>query len=421
MDSTLESAPSAAGSTANSVPPWEWANPQVGYKGVIPNLRSLTMHPLGLLLTEFLHREKHQNLLEGFPEALTRHQLPESKVGEDIELIEGIAHVVENWAKPKPKVDDSQTELKDGKAESAKKEEKTQVKRKDAADLSNKEEEAACAKNEVEDQSDEDVLGDALVSGSARAVPGRAVEEEKKRWVGEQAVTKALVNELCSEWNGDDGNHQDRFPLEFTFYQNLIMVWEAVAKAPASVSTGTDQEVSGSATGRKSHVENKGSAATTNDHNNSASTDQDLPLLLIQMGLDSDHDRNRWWKKLDQVFVDVQVLSDSGQLQKPMLVNVLNLGTRPPGVVTGRFGVFLVTPKAKKEFRVALVWHKDCDGLYDVARYFVKVLRASELVLKWNRPDFSTEDLVFENLGPHCCRIGEEVRVSKTVQAHAPC
>jgi hypothetical protein len=363
MDSTLESAPSAAGSTAKSVPPWELANRQAGYKGVVPNLRSLTMHPLGLLLTEFLHREKHRNLLEGFPEALTRHQLPESKAGEDTELIQRIAHVVENWAKPKRKVDDLQTELKDepnkdGKAESAKKEKKTQTKRKDAADQSNKEEETACAKNEEEYQSDEDVLGDALVSGSTRAVSGRAAEEEKKRLVGEQALTKALVNELASKWNGDEGNlhHQDRFPLGFTCCQNVIEVWETAASAPALVSTGTDQEVCGCATGRKSQVENKDSLAETNVHNNSAVTDQNLPpALLIEMGQDSDHDRNHWWKKSDQAFLDVQAICDSGELQKPILVNVHVLGTRPSGIVTGRFGVFLVTPKATKEFRVALL------------------------------------------------------------------
>jgi hypothetical protein len=200
-------------------------------------------------------------------------------------------------------------------------------------------------------------------------------------------LTTSLAKNVASLWKGDGRvrvMHENRLPWGRSFSKADIMVLD--------VGSGEKHE--------------------------------DLAVLLIEMALSN----SQWWKKLHHGLMYIQSLPSHDMLQKPMLLTVFTMDAPPQKDSSERVrefagaqvGVFLVMPKGcKKDFRMALLWREHTEKQEDVAKWFARIQRATELVAKWNKIEASGEDLDYEYLAPHCCRIGDEVRMLEAVEVLA--
>jgi hypothetical protein len=157
----------------------------------------------------------------------------------------------------------------------------------------------------------------------------------------------------------------------------------------------------------------------------------DPAVLLIEVGISDDHSSDFWWLKADQAFMYVRALRANGLFRQPMLVAILTISFEKGEKCAGRecvrsfrtcrLGVFLATPKNIMDYRAALLWHTEFNDnlrehklassarLHHIAYVFAKLLNDTRYVMDGNAdPEYEKS---YEYLGPHCCRLGDKVRV----------
>jgi hypothetical protein len=142
--------------------------------------------------------------------------------------------------------------------------------------------------------------------------------------------------------------------------------------------------------------------------------------LLVNVGLKHDE----WWKKFDQAVMHVNGMDQN--LVGALLVAVVTVQAKhdddaaPRGAFeSGRIGLFLATPPGKgteapPERRISLLWHTETESLRSLSDAFGRALFASTRLLpEWLEASQQMMDRgEYRSLGPHCCRIKDEVRVA---------
>jgi hypothetical protein len=371
-EENLDSASSTDSGSCGSV-----ASAGHGYAGIRHRNCSLTMHPLGFLLTDLLHRETH-GLLE-LPAKLkdSRFELCAQK---DEVLEAQLEKVLSKWVEDNMKEEDNST----------------------VSERNFPPTDPSAGKQEEESKSD---------------------EEEPKQpgimWSKEDDLTRLLVEAMTQVWTGDGSwsvTHQELLPWDGSHCRTNILVQD----------TSTIQNDGTATFPMAAPSTRKASAATDrrgNDQKDSTTAAKNAnAALLVEVGLASED----WWKKVDQCFMYAETLMERDQLQKPMLLTVFIVDAQKPqdstknDVKGGRLGVFLVVPardpSGQKDFRVALLWRCQWLELKDLAKPLVRILRATEFVMKWNHG--KCKKLDYEYLGRHCCRIDQEVRNSPSASVH---
>jgi hypothetical protein len=287
-----------------------------GYNGCLSKVRSLTMHPLGFLLTDLFHRKPQEGGLT-LPAQLEKFRSHQSDETGENAVETKFASLLQWWLK------------------------KSRV---------------------------------------------RGGKKKSREWRNGRDLTTLLAKSMAPFWRDDARvrvTHENRLPWGRTFSKADIMV----------VGAGSGEK------------------------------HEDLAVLMIEMGLSN----SQWWKKLHHGIMYIESLLSLDMLQKPMLLTVFTVDAPPHKdssekirEFTGaQVGVFLVVPKGyKKDFRISLLWREHTEKQEDVPNWFVRIQRAAEFVMKWNKDKTSGEDLDYEYLGPHCCRIGDEVRVSFRLVRH---
>jgi hypothetical protein len=141
--------------------------------------------------------------------------------------------------------------------------------------------------------------------------------------------------------------------------------------------------------------------------------------LLVNVGLKHDE----WWKKFDQAVVHVNGMDQN--LVGALLVAVVTVQAKrgddasPRGAFeSARIGLFLATPPGKgteaPERGISLLWHTETVSLRSLSDTFGRALFASTRLLpEWLEASQQMMDRgEYRSLGPHCCRIKDEVRVA---------
>jgi hypothetical protein len=142
------------------------------------------------------------------------------------------------------------------------------------------------------------------------------------------------------------------------------------------------------------------------------------PRLLVGVGLNHDE----WWKELDQA---VMYVNGMDHLMGALLVAVVTVQAKhcddaaPRGAFeSARIGLFLATPPGMvteaPERRISLLWHTETENLRWLSDTFGRALFASTRLLPgWLEASQQMMDEgEYRSLGPHCCRIKDEVRVA---------
>jgi hypothetical protein len=75
-----------------------------------------------------------------------------------------------------------------------------------------------------------------------------------------------------------------------------------------------------------------------------------------------------------------------------------------------RLAVFLCTPRDSIDYRIALLWRQDTESLKDASVHFGKILFAATLCAKSREALAQIENCKYRYLGPNCCQIGDSVR-----------
>ena len=81
------------------------------------------------------------------------------------------------------------------------------------------------------------------------------------------------------------------------------------------------------------------------------------------------------------------------------------------GAVAVQYGTFLFTPKGPKDYRISLLWRKKAASLKEASTDFGKLLFASKMCLLWRKSFANAQQKLYEYLGPNCCRIEESVSI----------
>jgi hypothetical protein len=430
--------PSTVGASTKTPTPSESTNLAARYSYVVSNLRSITMHPLAFLLTEYLHRQSEHKqrsisvpAADGqqrpqLPIALQDYMVPEADEKADNNLMEKFTNIVTEWAKLRessPKINGAAnakgSEVTTHGTSANKAVKLTERPTGTANPIGTMSDTWEIDKHDrsaghipASDPTEESEVGDRV--WEERSEESSVVKKRRSQRNRDDTLTKDLMTKMSPILNAD--RHKKHLVWEESFCTENRMVFETGASQVSSKKShkeSTDTQDS-------AVPDHEGSACTR--HNESTETVKNSPaVLLVELGLASVD----WWKKAHQGFKYVKSLSKDGLLQKLMLVTIWTLDAPPPDsgkgnrvVEGGRFGVFLVMPKKEPEtFRAALLWRHACVSLEDVAFHFVRILRATEFLVNWKTP----EDLDYEYLGPHCCRIGKEVRDLDVVGVLAVC
>lgn len=167
----------------------------------------------------------------------------------------------------------------------------------------------------------------------------------------------------------------------------------------------------------------------------------DSIALITEIGISCD-----WWRKASQNVQYVEAIhgeygsrpskklrhspvGDSGlpevkkaRFSKPMLFAVVTFDpTKEKNFASAALGVFLCVPvassKRPRDFRLALLWRTAPKTLRELSNDFGRVLRAAILLPKLLRAISEVGASHFRQLGPHCCRVGNTVRVTLGILA----
>ena len=76
-----------------------------------------------------------------------------------------------------------------------------------------------------------------------------------------------------------------------------------------------------------------------------------------------------------------------------------------------RSAVFLCTPKDANDYRIALLWRKNTTCLKDASVQFGKILHAATVCAELRERFATMENHKYRYLGPNCCQIGNSVSV----------
>ena len=148
-------------------------------------------------------------------------------------------------------------------------------------------------------------------------------------------------------------------------------------------------------------------------------------VTVIEVGLGN----IEWWKKVDQGVTYAELLGDAQNktfcFKKAMLLAVITVekvgSVEELKALKARFGVFLCTPKGSKDssdFRMALLWREDTQTLQDASRAFGKLILATYQCGKWRDME---PKLKYSYLGPNCCRFGEMVTHTHSLEPEVFC
>ena len=100
----------------------------------------------------------------------------------------------------------------------------------------------------------------------------------------------------------------------------------------------------------------------------------DTPLCVVEVGLSSDD----WWKKFDQGKTYLNFMQEQTDgpccFGKPLLLAIITLDDSSRDFVF-QMGVLLCTPTNKEDFRISLIWHKQCFTMDEAAKSFGFLLR----------------------------------------------
>jgi hypothetical protein len=136
------------------------------------------------------------------------------------------------------------------------------------------------------------------------------------------------------------------------------------------------------------------------DHN------QDPAVLLIDAGVGKYHPL----AKVDQALCYEKILLKMGLLVEPMLTAVVTVDAERGQFQKAELVLFLVVPRGNQDFRMSLLGHYAPETLDDFVRDCVRLMQVTELMEGWKARGAPVD---YECLGPHCCRIGEQVRVEQ--------
>jgi hypothetical protein len=134
--------------------------------------------------------------------------------------------------------------------------------------------------------------------------------------------------------------------------------------------------------------------------------DRDPAALLIEVGASQRHSLAITYKAICSTLALVK----KGLLREPMLMVAIHTLAHHsaqdfPGA---QLVVLLVIPRKNKDFRMALLWRGTLGTARAMASDLARIIHITEYVAEWNR---LKPNMDYECLGPHCCRIGEKVRL----------
>jgi hypothetical protein len=141
---------------------------------------------------------------------------------------------------------------------------------------------------------------------------------------------------------------------------------------------------------------------------NGRNVKQDPAALLIDVGLAKYHPLT----KVDEALYYEQTLLTMGLFVEPMLLALVRIVAEPGHFKKADLVVFLVVPRGNVDIRTALLWRGVPKTLGDFVGDFGRIMQATELVEDWKARGANID---YECLGPHCCRIGDQVRVEPQI------
>ena len=141
-------------------------------------------------------------------------------------------------------------------------------------------------------------------------------------------------------------------------------------------------------------------------------------VMIVEFGVH----HTKWWQKLGQILAYVEILRTENEskyiVDQPMLLTVVTVSSDTTetsnNTIVARYGIFLYIPKAKGQYRLALLWRVDSFDIDNASKQFGKTLYAAQCCANLRdyftstimKPDFETS---YQYLGPNCCRIGQIV------------
>jgi hypothetical protein len=162
------------------------------------------------------------------------------------------------------------------------------------------------------------------------------------------------------------------------------------------------------------------------------------PLVLFEFGLNNE----KWWKKLDQGLIYVEILSSHEDVvkddvtvkqfdQKPMLLSIVTVDKENGDF---KIALFLCWRKFSRRdepdedevidpaFYVALLWRKqstDAEGIQQKQEALSNALANALVAAVWLQSKTSLDFYeVYSALGPNCCKIKDKVSASETHSQH---
>ena len=178
-------------------------------------------------------------------------------------------------------------------------------------------------------------------------------------------------------------------------------------------------------------------------------------VMIVEFGIS----HNIWWAKMNQMLLYVEMLCEDRDddliFDQPILITIITVNKRemqsqcsPISEATSvsdannkeanptcgeklevRFGVFLCTRRHNggngDKYRVALLWRKDTFCVTDASIQFGKMLYAAQMCAslrehintKFMKPN-SDREVLYQYLGPNCCRIGDSVSKYSYIYKH---
>jgi hypothetical protein len=141
--------------------------------------------------------------------------------------------------------------------------------------------------------------------------------------------------------------------------------------------------------------------ATNNERNVAA----DPAALLIKVGHTQCHPLP---KMNEDIYTEKILLMD--MLVDPMLMAIVRvvMVNSTNDFQQAEVVVFLVIRSGDQDFRTAMLWRGIAKNMVEFSAHLCKIMQATEFVVDWNSR--AAHGHRHEYLGPHCCRIGNQVR-----------
>ena len=134
----------------------------------------------------------------------------------------------------------------------------------------------------------------------------------------------------------------------------------------------------------------------------------DQPILLVVMTVTKDNNNNKDSEGIKSQEID-ETNKDLGEFdEQKSKIEMMDFGN---DTISFRCGVFLCTPKETIDSRIALLWRTETKCLKAASQQFGKVLYAANICAQYRERFADMVKYKFQYLGPNCCKIGNSVSV----------